>query len=166
VPSVGSSPTRSQSCMWRRRGRSSRSPQNYGVSPLLCCRWPSWSRLRPITVTAATIKGSPVGGGRNHLQNLGEQHLLQLQLQCPSPPSYKDVFLRQGALGHKGCLSLSSSVEGNAAAQKPKFSKDGWQVMKSKCPRPYTTEAVSDARRQQEWHSLFLRKMKGLYFLS
>jgi hypothetical protein len=34
------------------------------------------------------------GGGLSHLQNPCEQHILQLQLQCLSVSSYKDVLLR------------------------------------------------------------------------
>jgi hypothetical protein len=68
------------------------------------------------------VLSANVGSGRNHQQNPGEQHLLQLQLQHPSAPSYKDVLVGWGAFCHKGTLSLSSCVEGNAAAQNPEFS--------------------------------------------
>jgi hypothetical protein len=53
APSAGSSPTRSQNCVWRRILRI------YGASPSLCCGWLSWSRPRPVAVTTATIEDSP-----------------------------------------------------------------------------------------------------------
>jgi hypothetical protein len=105
------------------------------------------------------------GCGWSHLQNPGEQHLLQPQLQRPNAPSYKDVLLRWGGFDHHGRLCLSSAVEGYVAAQKPEFSMDSWQVVKSKRPWPYTMpQAASDGHRQQERCSLFLQKTKGLCF--
>jgi hypothetical protein len=87
------------------------------------------------------------------------------QLQCPSAPSYKEILLGCSSSDHQGRLCLSSTVEDIATAQKPEFSKDSWQVVKSKRSRPHTMpQAVSDARRQQKRRSLFLRKMKGLCF--
>jgi hypothetical protein len=77
------------------------------------------NRKKPRLRTVLVADGD---GGRNQLQNPGEQPLLLFQLQRVSAPSYKDDLLRRGALSHKGRLSLSSSVEGNVAAQKPESS--------------------------------------------
>jgi hypothetical protein len=43
--------------------------------------------------------------------------------------------------------------------------KEGSQAVKKQHPRPSTTlQTVSEADRQQEHRSFYLRKMKGLYF--
>jgi hypothetical protein len=87
------------------------------------------------------------------------------QLQHPSAPSYKEILLGCGGSDRQGRLYLLPTVEDIATARKPEFSKDSWQVVKSERSHPHTMpQAVSDAHRQQERRSLFLRKMKGLYF--
>jgi hypothetical protein len=79
--------------------------------------------------------GHGVGGG----DKLG-------QLQRQRSPSYKEVLLCQSSAHHQ---------EG---------SKEGWQVVKCKRSKLCTSPQVSETRRQQQRHSLYLKRMKGLCF--
>jgi hypothetical protein len=80
-------------------------------------------------------------------------------------PLYKEDLLHQGGSDSQGSKSLSSMAEYNDATSNLDFRKDDWQVVRSKrlwsCTSP---QVVSETHRQQGRCSLYLRKMKGLYF--
>jgi hypothetical protein len=70
-----------------------------------------------------------------------------------------------GGSGRQGSKSLSSTAEDSDAALKLDFSKEGWQVVRSKCSRLCTSlEVLNETRGQQERCSLYLMKMKVLCF--
>jgi hypothetical protein len=56
------------------------------------------------------------------------------------------------------------SSECNVTTRMPEASKEGRQVVRSKRSMSYATPQVSETYRQQHRRSLYLKKMKGLYF--
>jgi hypothetical protein len=97
------------------------------------------------------------------LQNASKQHLHLSELQSFCVSSYKEVLLGRMDSGRQ---RNSSPPSGEVRDARMLDSiKEGSQAVKKQHPRPSTTlQTVSEADRQQEHRSFYLRKMKGLYF--